>query len=76
MKPAPKSWPASVATSPAVPDRRIGRVDGPERARHGFFEKKNPRTLVESTRSPDLILVFFSKKALELYRNQPSIQAF
>jgi len=40
MKPAPKSCPASVATSPAIPGRRIGRVNGPERARLVFFAKK------------------------------------
>jgi len=37
-----------------------------------FFQKK-PRTLVESTRSPGLLLYFCFKKALELYLNQPSI---
>ena len=55
MKPAPKSWPVSVATSPAVPGRRIERVNGPERARRVFFYKKNPRTLLKSTRNPGLL---------------------
>ena len=62
MKPAPKSWTASVATSPAVPSRRIERVNGPERARRGFCLQKNPQTLVESTRSPGLLSGFFCKK--------------
>ena len=41
--------------------------------RGSVFLQKKPRTLVKSSRSPGLLLVFFFKKALELYRNQPSI---
>ena len=62
MKPAPKSWPASVATSPALLGRRIGRVNGPERARRGFFAKKpsNFSRINPQSRPP---LSFFLQKS-------------
>jgi len=31
------------AMSPAAPDRRIGRTDGPDCASPGYFAKKNPK---------------------------------
>jgi len=40
------------ATSPAAPDRRIGRTDGLDRASPGYFAKKNPQSLMKSTRGP------------------------
>jgi hypothetical protein len=53
-----KRGPANVATSLAIPNRRIERVDDPDRANHGLFIK-NPQTLAKSTRTSSLS--FFCK---------------
>jgi hypothetical protein len=65
---------ASVATSLAFLGRRIGLTNGQDRASPGLFAKKtsnfsriNPQSM--------LPLRFLYKKVLELYRNQPTIQA-
>jgi len=61
MKPASKSWPASVATSRAFRSRSIGRADSPDRTSHGYFSKKpfyfskiNPRSSTRLVTYPSL----------------------
>jgi len=73
MNPGSKSWPAIVATSRAVPGRRIGRADGPDRAKRGHF-MKNPFNFLEmNSRSRSPLRIFF-KKHLRLFPNKPAIQ--
>ena len=72
MNPASKSWPASVPRRLFFPAVRSGAWTA-QIGRAAVFFQKHPQYLVESTRSPSLLSDFFFKKALELYRNQPSI---
>ena len=61
MNPASKSWPASVPRRLLFPAVRSGARTA-QIGRAAVFFQKNPRTLVESTRSPGLLSVFFPKK--------------
>jgi hypothetical protein len=56
-----KRGPANVATSRAIPGRRIERVDGPDRANHGLFTKK-PSNFSEINPQSDLLSQFFLQK--------------
>jgi hypothetical protein len=47
-----KRWAGNVATSPAIPSRRIGLTNGPDVCVSQFFFKKPPRTLEKLTRTP------------------------
>ena len=70
-----KRRPGSVATSLTFPGHQIGRTDGPDRVSPGLFAKK-PQTLVESTLSPGLLSVFFSKKPSNFTEINPQSRPF
>jgi hypothetical protein len=73
MNPAPKRRPGSVATSPAIPGRRIGRADGPDRASFGHFAKK---FLIFNEINPQssLLSQTFLRKNPKLFPKQPAVQ--
>lgn len=69
-----KPRPGNVATSPTVPGRRIGRMNGTDRAFPGHFAKKslnfteiNPQSTTSHIESSII--------PLKLFQNQPAVQA-
>ena len=72
MKGGPIPWPGSVATSPAVPGRRIGRMNGLDLAFSDHFAKKPSNFIEINPRSN--FLRNFCEKTLNLSQNQPAVQ--
>ena len=70
-----KRGPASVATSPAYPGRRIGRADGLDRPILGHFAKKSSSSgkIQPAVRPP--LSEFLAKKPSTFAQIQPTVQA-
>jgi hypothetical protein len=73
MNPASKSWPASVAMSPAFRGHSIGRADSPDRSSRGHFAKKTFYFLKINPHSRGPLSIFCENN-LRIFRNQPAVQ--
>jgi hypothetical protein len=69
-----KPRPTSVVTSRAVPGRRIGRANGPDRAFLGHFTKKKTSNFSKINPQFRASLIKSSIKPLKLYQIQPAVQ--